>query len=178
MQKALALLFIFLVFLSASSARAIDPSSSEQLLVELSTDVDDHIYQMVINHDPQGNILQGRVDQQIFQAENFQETIQKGMVLSKTHGIDVVVLKSPNFDLLNGGRFELKYMTSPFPRRYRVKYFSLEWESAQEKWILYFLDPNQRKKIPVRKLHIITRKFFGITIGISSVQVQAQIIRH
>lgn len=158
---------IYLSFASLSYSD-ITPKSTEQTLVEITTDLDAHIYRVIFSIDDKGRVYQGTVDNHVTSIDKFIEDVHRGMHLSEYKGIPVVTLIGEDFHPEYGGEIRLRYLVRPVITSYRVKRFLLE--KNQDQWELIFENADGNKNV-VKKMHVVTKKFFGIPIGVSNIIV-------
>lgn len=101
----------------------------------------------VVSIDAEGDIRQGEV-----------EELKKGIVLMHKSGMNIVVIRSPDFDPYTGGNLDLDYLHNALSGKRHVVRIQVVF--ADGTWQLRY------KNLPVRRIHVLANRFLGKVVGI------------
>jgi hypothetical protein len=90
------------------------------------------------------------------------EEIYKGVVIMSMKGMDVVTLKSDDFDLANGGTIEIKYIYSAITKKYKHVTISLSYNGNE--WELFTEENDYFNKIFCKATRVL-----GKPVGIKKI---------
>ena len=167
--------FFFLSFINliggvahAADATIATPLVAQQLLKGTS-DAFAGALNMQVLVDNQGRAKMIRTTGATGSSDHDLSLLPTGIVIYNSQGRDIVIVKSSDFNEAHGGTVELDYLVSGITNEYQSTMINIDYSA--KKWEV-LVDSDNRGNHVVTSVYFQANKFFGQTIGISSITFQ------